>query len=186
VIEVPGQFYEVKVSFLDDLPPDLLRKVGPCPPDLPRGAEAVGKVEMNPWPAVDLKFVNVHLLVPLLLHLLSRPMSPLTTTEAASVLVFLPGKDSIAAARWWLNRNHVLRYQVEVFELHGEQEPMQQNLAVDGWTRTRGKLKVILATNVAESSLTIRGVKVVIDAGLVKLMCNEWLQTKWTGRQNIN
>ena len=35
MIEVPGQFYEVKVSFLDDLPPDLLRKVGPCPPDLP-------------------------------------------------------------------------------------------------------------------------------------------------------
>ena len=76
------------------------------------------------------------------------------------VLVFLPGKGEIAECARALRG----RSDVEVLELHGE-------LALDEQRRAfvaSARRKVILSTNVAETSLTIPGVGVVIDAGLVR------------------
>ena len=49
--------------------------------------------------------------------------------------------------------------------LHGELPPAEQDAALDQYE----KRKVIVATNVAETSLTIDGVRVVIDSGLARI-----------------
>jgi ATP-dependent helicase HrpB len=80
------------------------------------------------------------------------------------VLVFMPGSYEI-------NRTvNALQYQRElrdclVFSLHGEMSPEDQDRAVDRYERR----KIIVATNVAETSLTIDGVTAVVDSGLARL-----------------
>src|SRR4051812_39320965 len=49
--------------------------------------------------------------------------------------------------------------------LHGELSPRDQDAAVAGYSQ----LKVVVATNVAETSLTIDGVRLVIDSGLARI-----------------
>ena len=48
-----------------------------------------------------------------------------------------------------------------------------------------GKLKVILTTNVAESSVTLEDVNVVIDFGLLKLRHEYALTTEWVSKHNV-
>ncbi|GAB4204616.1 MAG: ATP-dependent helicase HrpB [Sandaracinaceae bacterium] len=77
------------------------------------------------------------------------------------VLVFLPGAAEIrrcAAALEETARSHDL----EVLPLHGDLPPEEQDRAV----RASKRRKVILSTNVAETSITIDGVVAVIDSGL--------------------
>ncbi len=76
------------------------------------------------------------------------------------LLVFLPGKSEISGVKAAL-RDRPGR---EVVELHGGLTPQQQSAA---FRPARGT-KVILSTNVAETSVTVPGVKVVIDSGLVR------------------
>ena len=78
--------------------------------------------------------------------------------DPGDVLVFLPGKAEIEACA------ELLRGGVTVVPLHGGLSLDQQRRA---FAATRGR-KVVLATNVAETSLTIPGIGVVIDAGLVR------------------
>ncbi len=79
--------------------------------------------------------------------------------DPGDILVFLPGKAEIEACR------RVLDGAFTIVPLHGGLSLDEQRRAFDGATRR----KVILATNVAETSITIPGVGVVIDAGLVRL-----------------
>jgi len=76
------------------------------------------------------------------------------------ILVFLPGKGEIASCGDRLQRERDL----EVLPLHGELPPEQQDRAFEPGQRRR----VILATNVAETSVTLPGIGVVIDSGLVR------------------
>lgn len=80
------------------------------------------------------------------------------------LLVFLPGRGEIEWLRnalegWADSRN------VSVFALHGQLELAEQREAL----RPRKNRKIILATNVAESSLTVDGVRVVVDSGLARV-----------------
>lgn len=79
--------------------------------------------------------------------------------DPGDVLVFLPGKAEIEACRRVLDATAFA-----IVPLHGGLTLDEQRRAFDGATRR----KVILATNVAETSITIPGVGVVIDAGLVR------------------
>lgn len=78
-------------------------------------------------------------------------------------LIFMPGAYEIArtvqAARAALGQEFV------VFPLHGELPPSEQDAAVARYERR----KVVVATNVAETSLTIDGVRLVIDSGLARI-----------------
>ncbi|HIW60897.1 MAG TPA: ATP-dependent helicase HrpB [Candidatus Stackebrandtia excrementipullorum] len=85
------------------------------------------------------------------------------TTEAlgethGDVLVFLPGAAEIDQVARRLGH----RSDVEVLRLHGRQSGADQDAALQAGTRRR----VVLATSVAESSLTVPDVTVVVDAGL--------------------
>ncbi|HEY8752909.1 MAG TPA: ATP-dependent helicase HrpB, partial [Arthrobacter sp.] len=80
-------------------------------------------------------------------------------------LVFVPGawEVSYVAAR--------LRGRAapgtEVLELHGQVSPAEQDQAVSG-RRPCGPARVIVSTDLAESSLTVPGVRLVIDSGLTR------------------
>ncbi|QGN49502.1 ATP-dependent helicase HrpB [Micromonospora sp. WMMC415] len=78
------------------------------------------------------------------------------------VLVFLPGVGEVAAVA---GRLADLRTDVEVRSLHGRQRAADQDAAL----RPSPRRRVVLATAVAESSLTVPGVRVVVDAGLARV-----------------
>ncbi len=80
---------------------------------------------------------------------------------AGDVLVFLPGAGEIAAVAGRLAGH---RDTVDVLPLHGRQSGGAQDAALRPGPRRR----VVLATAVAESSLTVPGVRVVVDAGLAR------------------
>ncbi|MEQ9322565.1 MAG: helicase-related protein, partial [Polyangiaceae bacterium] len=77
------------------------------------------------------------------------------------ILVFLPGKGEIANVASALSAR---RSDVDVIPLHGALSLDEQGRAF----RTSNRRKVVLATNVAETSVTVPGVGVVIDSGLVR------------------
>lgn len=83
--------------------------------------------------------------------------------DCGDVLVFMPGVYEIRktaellAGRPWMGGR-------DVFPLYGALTPEQQNRAVEQGENPR----VIVSTNVAETSLTIEGVRTVIDSGLVR------------------
>jgi ATP-dependent helicase HrpB len=81
-------------------------------------------------------------------------------TGGGDVLVFLPGAEEIRRTARALENADAL-----VLPLHGSLPPEEQMLAL----RPSSRRKVVLATNIAETSLTIDGVTVVIDSGLARV-----------------
>jgi ATP-dependent helicase HrpB len=79
------------------------------------------------------------------------------------ILVFMPGAYEIQ--RTIRELSHRAPSGCVVFPLHGELPASEQDKAV---ART-GKRKIIVSTNVAETSLTIDGVTMVVDAGLARV-----------------
>jgi ATP-dependent helicase HrpB len=88
--------------------------------------------------------------------------------ERGSLLVFLPGRAEI---RRTAERLSGLSPDVEIVELHGGLDPRAQDRAVA--PAEAGRRKVVLATSIAETSLTIEGVRVVIDSGLARMPRHE-------------
>ncbi|HUL82307.1 MAG TPA: ATP-dependent helicase HrpB, partial [Gammaproteobacteria bacterium] len=79
------------------------------------------------------------------------------------LLVFLPGAAEIRRLASRL-REAELGTDVDVLPLYGELSPGEQDAALS--PAPAGRRKVIVATNIAETSLTIEGVRVVVDSGL--------------------
>ena len=88
--------------------------------------------------------------------------------DKGDILVFLPGAAEIRAAMKTCQRFPLL-----VLPLHGDLSPAEQDRAVARADRR----KLILSTNVAESSITIDGVTAVIDSGLARIASD----SPWTG-----
>ncbi|WJN58830.1 ATP-dependent helicase HrpB [Pseudomonas sp. SO81] len=84
-----------------------------------------------------------------------------------SLLVFLPGQAEIRRVHEQLEESLGQRPEVLLCPLHGELELSAQRAAIE--PAPAGKRKVVLATNIAETSLTIDGVRVVVDAGLARV-----------------
>ncbi|MDT5035182.1 MAG: ATP-dependent helicase HrpB [Micromonosporaceae bacterium] len=80
---------------------------------------------------------------------------------AGDVLVFLPGVGEISAVA---DRLADRSAEVDILALHGRQPARVQDAALAEGDRRR----VVLATGVAETSLTVPGVRVVVDAGLAR------------------
>ena len=82
--------------------------------------------------------------------------------ETGSILVFLPGEGEIRRVETLLNESN-LPDDVDVLPLFGALPQSRQDLAVS--PPPSGRRKVVLATAIAETSLTIEGIRVVIDGG---------------------
>ncbi|MEZ9129714.1 helicase-related protein [Vibrio splendidus] len=84
---------------------------------------------------------------------------------SGDILVFLPGKKEIVQCEQALAKNP----DIQVVKLYASVSEKERDLALSGRninTEGNGLRKVILATNVAETSLTIPDIGVVIDSGL--------------------
>jgi len=81
--------------------------------------------------------------------------------QTGSLLVFLPGAGEIRRVEQQLRDN--LPDQVMIAPLYGNLKAEQQDQAIS--PASEGQRKVVLATAIAETSLTIEGVRVVIDSG---------------------
>ncbi|MBB3017517.1 ATP-dependent helicase HrpB [Microvirga lupini] len=86
--------------------------------------------------------------------------------ETGSILVFLPGQGEIRRVETLL-RERIADPAVDIAPLYGALERGEQDLAVS--PAKPGRRKVVLATSIAETSLTIEGVRVVIDSGLARV-----------------
>ncbi|MDQ3289451.1 MAG: ATP-dependent helicase HrpB [Pseudomonadota bacterium] len=94
-----------------------------------------------------------------------RAVENALATHPGDVLVFLPGQREIARATAALAGSSVANA-VDVLALHGELPVEQQSRVLQ--PDADGRRRVVLATNVAESSVTLPGVRVVIDSGLAR------------------
>ncbi|HGY9627332.1 TPA: ATP-dependent helicase HrpB [Pseudomonas putida] len=87
--------------------------------------------------------------------------------QPGSLLVFLPGQAEIRRVHQSLQEALGECADVLLCPLHGELDLNAQRAAIE--PAPKGLRKVVLATNIAETSLTIDGVRVVIDAGLARV-----------------
>jgi ATP-dependent helicase HrpB len=96
----------------------------------------------------------------------------LTEKRNGDVLVFLPGAAEIRRAAREC-QSFAAKHNLLLLPLHGDLSPAEQDRAVAGTPQR----KVILSTNVAESSITIDDVTTVIDSGLARSASD----SPWTG-----
>ena len=87
--------------------------------------------------------------------------------DSGSLLVFLPGQAEIRRVHQQLADALGSRSDILLCPLHGELDLNAQRAAIE--PAPAGRRKVVLATNIAETSLTIDGVRVVIDAGQARV-----------------
>lgn len=92
---------------------------------------------------------------------MAKNIESLMNKESGSLLAFLPG---VAAIKQVQERLSHLPDDVEVCPLYGQLSFTEQQKAIS--PADKGKRKVVLATNIAETSLTIEGIRLVVDSGL--------------------
>ena len=132
---------------LVDIPGDIFPlELRYAPP--PRGVEAVGAIG-NDRVGVRREY---------LAHV-ARTVEDTVAATDGSILVFLPGVGEIETVRSNLHLG-----EVPVLTLHGQLSTAEQDRALSPASERR----VILSTSIAESSLTVPGVSVVVDAGLAR------------------
>ncbi len=88
-------------------------------------------------------------------------------THEGDILIFLPGKGEIDRTLQALHRSSFSIQRFSLLPLHGSLNSDEQQRALR--PDPDGKKKIILATNIAETSLTIDGVRTVIDSGLARI-----------------
>ncbi len=92
----------------------------------------------------------------------ARVVSRLMGENHGSMLLFLPGVSEITRVQNLLNGR--LAEDVDLCPLYGALSLEQQQKAIQ--PSSAGRRKVVLATNIAETSLTIEGIRLVVDSGL--------------------
>ncbi|GLQ49014.1 ATP-dependent helicase HrpB [Dyella flava] len=98
-------------------------------------------------------------------HQLARVVRQALDENDGDVLAFLPGRREIARVQSVLAQT-LQRGDVEVVALHSELSLAEQQLALA--PAEQGTRRVVLATNVAESSVTLPGIRAVVDTGLAR------------------
>ncbi len=106
---------------------------------------------------------------------LASPMAQLiykaVTETAGSILAFLPGQKEIRQLQTLLENSDVIKKaSVQVFSLYGSLSIEQQWAAIEPLKEGSGyQRKLVLATDIAETSLTIEGISTVVDSGLCRV-----------------
>src|SRR4029453_7632307 len=86
--------------------------------------------------------------------------------ETGSLLVFLPGQAEIRRTTALLVEK-VAEPTTDIVALYGALDAQVQDRAIE--PPAPGRRKVVLATSIAETSLTIEGVRIVVDSGLARV-----------------
>ncbi|CAH0474125.1 unnamed protein product [Peronospora belbahrii] len=180
VLDIPGFTYPVECNFLEDIldqthynVPRYLLKNKRMKKDGAEGEDAEEKpvLELTPEEIaarVDDSKVDYDLIVRLVRFLVSEKAQN-TGSASGAILVFLPGTAEIKHLVEILNYgNGGLSSKLWVLPLHGSLSEADQATVFK--SATAGKMKVIVSTNIAETSITINDITAVIDSGKVKEM----------------
>ncbi|XP_013858223.1 probable ATP-dependent RNA helicase YTHDC2 [Austrofundulus limnaeus] len=134
----------------------------------------------------DDQWVDLELIMTLLHNICS-------TTSEGAVLIFLPGYDEIVSLRDLIlyddKRFSSQHESYQVFTLHSDMQTMDQKRAMK--PTPPGVRKIILSTNIAETSITINDVVFVIDSGKVKEKSFDtfsrvsMLKTVWVSKASV-
>lgn len=98
-------------------------------------------------------------------ELVARGVIQALPQTAGDILAFLPGAREIRQAHYHLETRFGAQY--AICPLMGELSSEAQDLALRA--DAQGRRKLILATNIAQTSLTVEGVTAVVDGGLVRV-----------------
>lgn len=90
----------------------------------------------------------------------------LANKNSGDILCFLPGEKIIKDCMWRLSHSYLGR-KLHIIPLYGRLAKEEQERVFD--SAPFGKRKLVIATNIAETSITIPGITTVIDSGLAKL-----------------
>lgn len=112
---------------------------------------------------VDIKYVGGQddMMLP---EMTARVVLNALREQEGDVLVFLPGEAEIKRCADLLEKELT---DINIHPLYGQLPPAAQFAAI--MPNRQGKRKVVLATSIAETSLTIEGIKVVVDSGLSRV-----------------
>jgi ATP-dependent helicase HrpB len=132
---------EPVASYLQDCP--IISSAGKCYP-------------------VDIKYCGSHD-GDLISHVVSTVLHALNS-EYGSILLFLPGVGEIKRVQSKLEEK--LSPEILIQPLYGALPVVEQEKAIE--PVEKGFRKVVLATSIAESSITIKGIRIVIDSGLIR------------------
>jgi ATP-dependent helicase HrpB len=127
----------------------------------PDDAAPVIRSEGKSWP-LDIRYTGRRAEIALEQDV-ARTVRLALRQQEGDLLVFLPGAREIERSAEQLSN---LGEDIVVHQLHGSLDPAVQRAALR--PDPSGKRKVILATNIAETSLTIEGVRIVIDSGTAR------------------
>ncbi|MDF2577530.1 MAG: Helicase ATP-dependent domain protein [Chlamydiales bacterium] len=135
----------------------LEQYLSPCQQIISHGKTYPVSVEYLTRP-IDLKKINIW-------DLAVKELEQATLKyQKGDVLIFMPGSYEIQRTLQAL-RNSSMARNCEIFPLHGELSVQDQNNALKKYA----KRKIIVSTNVAETSVTIDGIELVIDSGLARI-----------------
>ncbi|XP_007247621.3 ATP-dependent RNA helicase TDRD9 [Astyanax mexicanus] len=180
VFEVEGAPYTVEEFYLDDIQNTLCLKVDTPHPDEPNISADMYNVAVSLIQSFDEIEAKDQ----------SRSAQDVSASlpERGSVLVFLPGLAEIQYMQEALSK--LVRKRLQVYPLHSTVTLEEQNgvflVPVPGYR------KIILSTNIAESSVTVPDVKYVIDFCLARhLVCDketnyQSLCLTWASKTNCN
>jgi ATP-dependent helicase HrpB len=108
---------------------------------------------------VEIIYTGTHDLM-MLPELAARTVAKAVSSHPGDTLVFLPGEAEIRKCE------DILKGELRDFAIHplyGQLTQAEQNAAIV--PNRHGRRKIVLATSIAETSLTIQGVKIVVDSG---------------------
>jgi ATP-dependent helicase HrpB len=98
--------------------------------------------------------------LPLMPEMVANTVINAAKNQQGDILVFLPGQGEIKKTETILKK-HLPEFAIH--PLYGQLNPVAQHQAL--FPNKKGKRKVVLATSIAETSLTIEGVSIVVDCG---------------------
>ncbi|MFN3840239.1 MAG: ATP-dependent helicase HrpB [Cyclobacteriaceae bacterium] len=112
---------------------------------------------------VDVRYIGYDEKIPVVQQT-TRIIRKVLREEAGDMLVFLPGAGEIRRTKELLDED---KPPAKVYALYGDLPYREQQEAI--LPSETGYRKIVLATNIAETSLTIEGIRVVIDSGLERV-----------------
>jgi HrpA-like RNA helicase len=149
-----------------------------------QAAEILGEYQQT----VDPDEVDLDLALKVIEHIHASEESATADGSAGAILVFLPGWDEIAKLRDMLREHRTLgrKGEAHIYPLHSMVAPSEQRRVFS--RPPQGVRKVVLATNIAETAVTIDDVVYVVDSGRLKEKSFDpytgvsTLQTTWVSK----
>lgn len=123
---------------------------------------------------VEIRYAHAHATVPVWEQAAAQLESALSDFPEGNALIFMPGFYEIRKTIQEIQARRKVRG-FEILPLHGSLTKDEQDRAVS----ESEQRKIIVATNVAETSLTIPGIRLVIDSGLARI-------ARYDNRRGIN